>query len=218
MLGLLRGAVIGLTALICSLYVSAQSTSVQELGIGKILVARRHAPDPTFAETVILLVRYTNDGTVGLVINRRTNVPISQALRGLNGSKQRSEPVYLGGPVETQIVMALLRAKTMPDEAAHVVGKVYLLSNKSVLEKSLTGRAAPTDFHVYLGYTGWSKRQLEAEVRRGFWDILPANGDLAFDPEPDTLWSRLIARTEQRIARVQIPRAPMPNPYSIRSP
>jgi len=199
-----RPSMIALAVAAGSVVLAAQSTRVQDLGIGKLLVARRDAPDSTFAQTVILLVRYENSGTVGLVINRRTKVPIAKALQELNGSKQRPEPIYLGGPVETGGVLALLRANTMPAGLAHVSGKVYLVSTRSLLEKTLAG-ARTTELRVYLGYSGWGNGQLESEVKRGLWYVFPGNADLAFDPEPDSLWSRLIAREEQKIAHARVP-------------
>ena len=97
-------------------------------------------------------------------------------------------------------MLALLKASSMPEGAAHVVGKVYLVSAKALLEKTLAGRSDPSAFRVYLGYCGWGPGQLESEVGRGFWHVLPGSEDLAFDTEPESLWSRLIARTEQRMA------------------
>src|SRR5689334_9434420 len=110
----------------CSaLAVSAQSA--HDLGIGKLLIAKRDAPDSTFAETVILVVRYTHGGTVGLMLNRRTDVPVSRALDPLRGASGRSDPVFAGGPVELPNVLALLRSNVMPEGAEHVTGKVYLV-------------------------------------------------------------------------------------------
>jgi len=173
-----------------SLVLPAQTTRVQDLGIGKLLVARRDSLDPAFAETVILLVRYDRDGTVGLMINRRSNVPISRALQALKGTRGRSDPVYIGGPVDVQNVLALLRANTMPEGATSVSGKIYLVSTRLLLEKTLLGRSDPGEFRVYLGYCGWGPGQLENEVGRGFWHIFAGNADLVFDSEPDSLWSR----------------------------
>ncbi len=187
---------------LCSvLTVSAQST--HDLGIGKLLVATRDAPDSTFAETVILLVRYTQDGTVGLMLNRRTQVPVSRALEPLKGASGRSDPVFAGGPVELPNVLALLRANVMPEGAEHVTGKVYLVPTGALLGKTLAKRPDPADFRVYLGYCGWSLGQLENETSHGFWRVLNGSADIIFDSEPETLWSRLIERAEQRIARAQ---------------
>ena len=182
-----------------ALTISAQST--HDLGIGKILVARRDAPDSTFAETVILVVRYSHGGTVGLMLNRRTEVPVSRALDPLKGASGRSDPVFAGGPVELANVLALLRANTMPEGAEHVTGKVYLVSTGALLEKTLAKRPDAADFRVYLGYCGWSPGQLENETSHGFWRVLSGSADIIFDSEPETLWARLIERAEQRIAR-----------------
>jgi len=191
----------------------------QDLGIGRLLVARRNAPDPIFGQTVILLVRYQRDGTLGLVINRPTDIPVSQALHGLKGSAQRNEPVYAGGPVETGTPLALLRANTMPEEgAAHIHGKVYAITNRQLLEKSLAGKAGPTELRVFMGYSGWARGQLENEIDQGFWHVLPSNADLAFDLEPESLWSRLVAQAEQRIAKLLPPNFSLPDVRSTHAP
>jgi putative transcriptional regulator len=191
-------------AVLCSaLNLSAQST--HDLGIGKILVAKREMPGSAFAETVILVVRYTQGGTVGLMLNRRTEVAVSRALDELKGASGRSDPVYAGGPVELPNVLALLRSNAMPEGVEHVTGKVYMVSTAALLEKTLAKRPDPADFRVYLGYCGWSPGQLESETSQGYWRVLSGSADIIFDSEPETLWSRLIEQAEQRIARVPVP-------------
>jgi putative transcriptional regulator len=204
-----------MAALICGApCLPAQSTRVQDLGVGKLLVAYRDSRDPAFAETVVLIIHYDHDGTVGLAINRRTTVPISRALDKFAGTKGRTDPIYAGGPVEQQNVLALVKANTMPEGSAHVTGKVYLVSTKALLEKTLAKTTEPGDLRVYLGYCGWGPGQLENETSHGFWHIFPGDADVVFDAEPDTLWKRLIARAGQSIAenraqaRVALTRVP----------
>jgi putative AlgH/UPF0301 family transcriptional regulator len=86
---------------------AAQSKKPEDLAVGKMLVTPRHAPDPLFAESVILLVRYDETGALGLMVNRRTTVPISRALRELDGAAAHSDPVFVGGPVQLEMVFAL---------------------------------------------------------------------------------------------------------------
>jgi putative transcriptional regulator len=195
----------------------AQATRVQDLGIGKLLVAPRDTRDPAFAESVILLVRYDREGTLGLMLNRRTRIPLSQALRDSKGASGRADPVYMGGPVDLENVLALLRAHTMPEGAAHVVGKVYLVSTRALLEKALLdrtpektapGQSDPEALHVYLGYCGWGPGQLENEAGHGLWHVFPGSADVVFDSEPGSLWSRLVARAEQNIARARVQERP----------
>jgi putative transcriptional regulator len=191
-----------LAAVLClPLEVAAQSKRVSDLAVGKLLVAPRDAPDGTFANSVILLVEFDEDATVGLIINRRSKVPISRALHELKGANDRSDPVYLGGPVNLAAVFALLRAGSKPDEARRVMGNVYLVSNRTLLEQTLVAGKGPGDFHAYVGYCGWGAGQLQHEMDLGVWYVFNGDASLVFDSNPDSLWSRLIALTEQKFAR-----------------
>jgi putative transcriptional regulator len=196
---------IAVAALCGGVVASAQSAREGDLGIGKILVASRDLSDPAFAESVILVIHYDEGGTVGLMVNRRTEVPIARALRDLKVGGDRSDPVYSGGPVEPANVLALLRSRVQPDDAAPVFGDVYLVSTKALLEKTLARGAGPGEFRVYLGYCGWSRGQLENEVRQGAWQIFNRNSDLVFDSDPKSLWRRLMARVEQNVAKLLAP-------------
>src|SRR5215470_14742019 len=77
-----------------------QSVNIKDLAAGKLLVASRELPDPHFSQTVILLVQHSPDGVVGLMLNRRTKVPLSRAIEEIKEAAGRSDPVYVGGPVE----------------------------------------------------------------------------------------------------------------------
>lgn len=185
-----------LMAGVCSL--AAQSKRPEDLALGKILVTPRNAPDSAFAESVILLVRYNDDEAVGLMVNRRSKVPVSQALQELKTAAGHSEPVFIGGPVELNTVMALARASKEPEGGTAVLGNIYVIGSKTGLEKALGG-PDPKAVRTYLGYVGWGPHQLENEVRLGAWYIFGRGQDMAFDAEPDTLWTRMVARTEQQL-------------------
>jgi putative transcriptional regulator len=181
----------------------AQSTDIKDLGVGKLLVSSRGLPDPNFVDSVVLLIQHDQQGTVGLMINRRTQAPISSILQDLNPAKHRSDPIYVGGPVELSAVFGLLRSRKKLDGATSLLSEVYLVSSKALLEKTLAASSGPSDLRLYLGYCGWAGGQLENEVRHGGWWIFDANAGVVFDSEPDSLWSRLIARTERQIAETE---------------
>ena len=170
--------------------------------------ASRELADPNFAETVILLVRCDTEGVVGLMLNRRTDLPISRVFAQLKAAKDVSDPVYLGGPVETPTVFALLQSTDKLESAEHVFGGVYWISTKTALEKAISSRPDPGVFHVYLGYAGWTPEQLRNEVRVGGWFIFQADKQTVFDANPDSLWRQMIKKTELKMAgRPQAPAA-----------
>jgi len=196
-------AIAVVAALFPAAIASGQSTSPGDLGVGKLLVSSRGLGDPNFAETVVLLIQYDQHGAVGLMINRRTEATISRVLKDVDTTKRGSDQVYIGGPVELDVVLALLKSQTKPDQGASVLKDVYVVSGKPSLEKALAASSGAGDMRVYLGYCGWAGGQLENELRLGGWWIFSGDGGEVFDPHPDTLWSRLITRTEQEIVKAR---------------
>jgi len=178
-----------------------QSKNAKSLGAGKVLVASRDLGDPHFVKTVILLVRYDAQSVLGLILNRRTDIPISRALEGIKAAKDRSDPVYLGGPVEKAAVFGLFQSATKIEGAEPVVDGVYLVTSKPLFEKTISTRPDPGVFHVYLGYAGWTQDQLQKEVELGAWFIFPAAASTVFNAAPDSLWQEMIRKTELQLAR-----------------
>ena len=179
-----------------------QLKNPQDLGVGKVLVAARNLGDPNFAGTVILLVHYDGRGAVGVILNRRTDVPLSRIL-DLEAAKGRSDPVYLGGPVEPTAVLGLFESSAKVEKADNVFGGVYLISDKALFEKTISARPDPSVFHVYLGYAGWSQDQLRSEVQLGAWFIFPADAATVFNPDPDSLWPEMIKKTQLKFAKTE---------------
>ena len=185
-----------------ALFLPIQFKDPKNLGVGKLLVASRGLGDPHFAETVILLVHYDENGVVGLVLNRRTTVPISRVL-DLEAAKDRSDPVYLGGPLEPSAVFALFQSSAKIEKAENIFSGVYLISDKGLFEKTISARPDPHVFHVFLGYAGWTQDQLRAEVQLGAWFVFPADTATVFDSDPDSLWLQLIQKTELHLAKTE---------------
>lgn len=176
----------------------------ERLAPGKILVAAKELPDPNFAQSVILLVKYDTEGAMGIILNRQTEIPISEAL-DMKAAQPVSDSVFIGGPVSRTGVLALLRAKAPLHEATRVVSDIYFSLSREVFEKMLADRSEPRTYRVYLGYSGWGAGQLEREVRAEAWHIFPGDDKVVFDPEPKSLWRRMIRKTELRFASAAPP-------------
>jgi putative transcriptional regulator len=183
------------------LWLSGQSgPPVHDLAPGRFLVAQRGLLDPNFHETVILLVTLNKDGAMGLVLNRPTDIPLSQAFKDYDTDRGGDGPVYIGGPVSPGGVLALVRSTSAPPDCERIVGDVFFVSTAAPLEKALTSGAGPGRLRVFSGYSGWGAGQLDREILTGSWHVFEADPSLVFDSKPDSLWDRFIRRTELRIA------------------
>jgi len=169
---------------------------VKELATGKILIAQRDLPDPNFTKTVVLIVELNNEGTVGLILNRRSDLTLASVFEKMKPHAGSAPVFYFGGPVQIDGVIGLLRADTGPKDTHHVFGDVYVTAGREPLEGMVAAGADPSRFRAYLGYAGWRPRQLERETARGSWRVLKSVAGTVFDPNPDTLWDRLINQTD----------------------
>lgn len=184
---------------------TAQSTRTEDLAAGKILVASQDLADPNFAETVVLLVQFDEDAVVGIIVNRPMKARLGRLSEKLAAAKGHSEPLYEGGPVGKGGVLALVRSSSKLDDAVRIFGDVYLVSSKASLEKSITSSTETSPVHVYLGYAGWTGPQLQQEVEAGAWYIFRGDAELLFDKDPESIWTKLIRKTEQRVAAIRQP-------------
>jgi len=163
---------------------------------GVLLVASPSLEDPNFRQAVVLVVEHGPGGTVGLILNRSTNVLLSKALPDIAALKGTSYRLFAGGPVEPSRFLLLFRLKEPPADARSVFDGVYLGRTPRALENIIT-RAKPTEtFRAFAGFAAWAPRQLEAEMLLGAWGILPPDSTGIFDKDPATFWQDCISRLQ----------------------
>ena len=182
-----------------------RSGAVRELAAGKLLVAARGLPDPNFSQTVILLAQHSAEGSMGLVINHRTDVPVARLFPNLKQAQGQTSALYVGGPVSQDGVLALLRSTSPAPDSRRVLEDVYMVATAKAIEEPIMAGIDQSRFRVYLGYAGWGAGQLERETVHGSWHVFRADGAVIFDPQPETVWQRQIRRTEERMARLRLP-------------
>jgi putative transcriptional regulator len=171
-----------------------------DLEPGTFLIAPRRAADPSFASTVVLLVRTDDSGALGLVINRPTNLLVSSVLQDYKPARHVKDRAFSGGPVQADALLALYRSAKKQDDASPVFRDVYLVSTRAALERVLRSKPDARNLRIYLGYTGWGPGQLEHEMNLDVWRVLPADAESVFAADPSAVWQRLIERTELRFA------------------
>lgn len=168
---------------------------------GLFLVAKPGLADPNFAGTVVLVTQAEDASTVGVIINRPTTLQLSQLLSRDLPTQNYHEPIYFGGPVMRQVIVALFRSETTPAHAAfHVLKGTYLTMHTENIEKLLADPQAR--YRLYAGFSGWAPRQLESEFMRDGWYVLPADQATAFREKPEGLWEELVERARRLGPRV----------------
>ena len=183
-----------LTVLYAAPTLAGKEFAPSSVAKGALLVASPSLEDPNFRQAVVLVVEHGPEGTVGLILNRSTNVLLSKALPDITALKGTSSRLFAGGPVEPTRFLLLFQLKEPPADARSVFGGVYLGLTPKVLERIIT-QAKPTDtFRAFAGFASWAPRQLEAEMLLGAWAILPPDSSSIFDKDPVTLWQDCISR------------------------
>jgi len=166
------------------------------LAPGTFLVATRELMDPSFARSVVLLVDYDTDGAMGVVINREAELSLSDALPELEPPEANDRSVFLGGPVSPGGLVLIVRSAEKPGDSVRVIDEVWVSHSRELLESVVGDEERKLDFRVYAGYSGWAPRQLDAEVARGDWYVVPADADTVFSDRPARVWRTLIPHEE----------------------
>lgn len=175
------------------------SSSVER---GVLLVASPSLGDPNFEQTVLLILEHGNDGTVGLILNRPTNVSLSDVLPDLPVLKRTSHRLFAGGPVgQTQMVLLFHLKEPYPD-ARRIVDGIYV-GTPRILERLIAQPKQTEGFRAFAGFAGWAPGQLDSEMRQGSWGVLPSDTFNIFDKDPATLWL-------DSLTRLQVPRTISP--------
>jgi putative transcriptional regulator len=190
-------------ALLLALAAGAPSFAQQGLPAnGLFLIAKPSMTDPNFARTVVLVTQTEDASTVGVIINRPITLPLSQFLPPELPAQNYRDPVYVGGPVMLQAIVALFRSETVPAAAAfHVLKDVYLTMHPDNIARLLAAPAA--QYRLYAGFSGWAPRQLESEFTRDDWYVLPADAAMLFRKSTEGLWEELLERAAARGPRTR---------------
>jgi putative transcriptional regulator len=141
-------------------------------------------------------------GTMGLVINRPSDLRVDGILPEVAELEGFDGKLYVGGPVAAYSVILLVRSPEAPEDAQHIFGDVYASGSRELLANILSDTNASSRIRIYAGHAGWSPGQLDGEIARGSWQVVPADENMVFAKEPADLWKKM---------------APPPRPIVVRA-
>jgi putative transcriptional regulator len=191
--GLLPGA--GVTIQMAA---AAQSATLT----GQLLVAGAELRDPRFVRSVVYIFHHDATGAMGLILNRPVaEASLSELLKqaGLEGTGVKGEiRVHFGGPVEPGQGFVLHTADYKIEGTKVVKDGIAVTTRPEILRAIGTG-TGPRKSLFALGYAGWAPGQIEAEIKAGAWEIVPADEAIVFDENAETKWDRAMARRTIRL-------------------
>jgi putative transcriptional regulator len=164
---------------------------------GRLLISSPSLVDPNFRRTVVLMTHHDDEGAVGLVLSRPSELRIAEVLADLGGLPFTDEVVYVGGPVQPEAVVVLVELEEPAEGIAPIVGNVAFMPPDAA-EDELSLRRA----RVFAGYSGWGPGQLEAELSEPAWIVADAEPDDVFAADPDELWRTVIRRKGGKFALI----------------
>ncbi len=165
---------------------------------GRLLVATPPLVDPNFDRTVVFVLEHSDEGALGIVINRPGERAVAEVVPSWAEVATAPAVLFQGGPVEPDAVIALARSPVAPaDGWAPLVGAVGTVD----LTRAPGELDAPHEaVRLFAGYAGWGGGQLEGELAAGAWFVVQAAADDAFCADADQLWRAVLARQPGRLS------------------
>ena len=156
---------------------------------GKLIVSSPSLIDPNFRKTVVLIAHHDEEGALGLVLSRPSDVPAAEAVPVLDGLPGAEDPVFVGGPVQPDAFMVLAEFEDVDEAAAPIIDGLGFMPADAE-----PGDLAIRRLRLFAGYSGWGSGQLEDELAENSWIVVDAAAEDAFADDPDVLWRTVLQR------------------------
>lgn len=166
---------------------------------GRLLVATPALQEPAFDRTVVLMLEHGDQGALGVVLNRPSEVELAGPAPEWEPFAAQPAVIFYGGPVAQGSAICLARAASDGETESWtpLFGRLGALN----IGKSPPEVGAPIDeLRVFSGHAGWAPGQLEEEIGSGAWFVVDARPDDALTPSPRRLWSHVLRRQGGRLA------------------
>lgn len=167
-----------------------------------ILVARSAlAPDRLYGATILIVKPMGNDKHLGFIINKPTPLTLGRLFPDHEPSQKVTDPVYLGGPVSTEVLFALVQRSSRPGEKSmQITPDLYAVVDRVSVDDVIEKESDHARF--FAGLVLWQPGELRSEVKRGFWYVLDADSSVVLRTPTDGMWEELFERSRKNARRI----------------
>ena len=161
-----------------------------------LLVASEDLGDPRFRQSVVLVTRHgRNRSPVGVIVNRPLDASLDRVFPEVKQAAQHR--LHYGGPVAPADLVFMFRGETAPTASIALMDGLFLSSSSESLLRLLAAPTPADRLRVFRGFASWAPYQLENEIDRGDWHLLPVDVDALFAEPPEGMWLKLWRRATQ---------------------
>jgi putative transcriptional regulator len=173
-----------------------------------LLVGMPSMLDGNFIKSVLLLAEHNSEGAIAFILNRPSTVPLKSMVSLIDRDVPSAIPAWYGGPVDTGTAI-ILHSRKPANNDTDVGQGIYLSTSGRILDSLLDESAAilaqlaagatpqhenNNPYRFLVGYAGWSKGQLDDEIRTGAWALQPMDRDLVFNTPWADMWTTVTTR------------------------
>lgn len=161
---------------------------------GTLLISDPFLKDPSFLRSVIFLCEHQEEGTVGFIINKLHDEPLENFITTISSTHF---PLYYGGPVATNTLHFIHRCPDLISEGLEITDGIFWGGDFDTVLTLLNANALqPNEIKFFIGYSGWSEGQLEAEIETKSWITRQATNELIYDTTAEHIWKNALKEME----------------------
>lgn len=164
---------------------------------GKLLLAEPFMQDPNFKRSVVLLCEHNEQGTLGFIINKKTELSLNDVVVDF---PDFDAPVYFGGPVQPNTLQFIHRGKPI-ENSIEIADGIYWGGSFEELKTLMSVNAIKAEDFIFLvGYCGWDEGQLGFEQKENSWVVADADEDIVFTENPGSMWNEVMKKLGKKYA------------------
>ncbi|HCN84621.1 MAG TPA: hypothetical protein DIT07_13525 [Sphingobacteriaceae bacterium] len=166
-----------------------------------LLVSEPFMLDPNFKRSVVLLTEHNDEGTVGYVLNQKSNLLLKDVI---SECENANFPVFIGGPVGNDTLHFIHNCNDRMNSGIEITNNVYWGGNFETLKLLINNnQVEESEIKFFIGYSGWSPDQLDNELKQNSWLVSNKyNPEVLFVADEENLWKEIVTALGPKYAHI----------------